>query len=243
MKILLISDIHGNFPALKAVADSFDCRFDLIVNGGDTTVYAPFPNETIDWLRMHRVPSILGNTDRLVVGLLHGRTFKKPAKPEKRIMYGWTAAELSPENRDWLCRLPESLTIACPPDKHGQPRSLGVFHGSPADPDEFLFASTPLCRFRELAGTVSHALVTIGHSHSPFHTVVDGVHFVNPGSTGRMFDGNPAAGCAVIDVLPEGIDVHLHRITYPVAEVVTELARLRLPAIYREMYRLARKLN
>ncbi|MBE0583097.1 MAG: metallophosphoesterase family protein, partial [Desulfofustis sp.] len=102
MHILLVSDIHGNYPALKAVADYFDASFDLVINGGDATVYGPFPNETIDWLRHHQARSILGNTDRLVVGLLRGQTFAKPAKPDKRIMYGWTAAELSATNRAWL---------------------------------------------------------------------------------------------------------------------------------------------
>ena len=47
MKILLLSDIHANYPALEAVADyAPPASYDLICNCGDTTVYAPFPNET-----------------------------------------------------------------------------------------------------------------------------------------------------------------------------------------------------
>lgn len=246
MRILLVSDIHGNYPALQAVADHFsDAPFDLIVNGGDTTVYAPFPNQTIDWLRAHNARSILGNTDRLVLDLLRGKTFAKPSKAEKRVMYGWTASELTEENHDWLRSLPESLTFPCPAPAGpiSKYHSLGVFHGSPADPDEFLFADTPDCRFRELAASVSHGLVTVGHSHSPFHKFIDGVHFVNPGSTGRMFDGDTGAGCAIIEVADGGIRIELHRISYPVETVIAELERLRLPPIYQEMYRRARKLN
>lgn len=246
MKILLISDIHGNYPALKAVADRFTgVAFDLIINGGDTLVYGPFPNETIDWLREKKARSILGNTDRLVLGLLQGRSFAKPSKPDKRIMYGWTAAELSPANREWLAGLPEKATIRCPELTGGAGRDdrLGVFHGSPADPDELLFAATPDRRFAELAGATPYPLITTGHSHSPFHKIIGGVHFINPGSTGRMFDGNPAAACATIELLPTTIHVELHRIAYPVETVVAELRRLRLPPIYRQMYRLGRKLN
>lgn len=111
MKILLISDIHANFPALQAIWNHFREPFDLILNGGDTTVYGPFPNQTIDWLRDHEVVSILGNTDRHVLQLLEGRTFKKPRKAEKRVMYGWTAAELSEPNREWLRSQPMSQVL------------------------------------------------------------------------------------------------------------------------------------
>jgi predicted phosphodiesterase len=47
-KILLLGDIHANYPALKAIIDYVrPQRFDRIVNTGDFTVYSTFPNETI----------------------------------------------------------------------------------------------------------------------------------------------------------------------------------------------------
>jgi predicted phosphodiesterase len=244
MRILLLSDIHGNYPALRAISEYFKDPFDLILNGGDTTVYAPFPNQTINWLRTHEVPSILGNTDRHVITLLNGSTFKKPGKPEKRIMYGITAAYLTPANRQWLTGLPQSRTISLSPaDKTGKTRTLGMFHGSPDDPDEFLFSDTPLERFRELAVRTNHTIITVGHSHTPFHKLVNGVHFINPGSVGRMFDGDFRASCAVVELKNNDILVSHYRISYPVEEVTAELKSLRLPAIYREMYRKGRKLN
>ncbi len=245
MRILLVSDIHGNFPALKAVADYFSEPFDLILNGGDTTVYAPFPNQTIDWLRERGVASILGNTDSHVIGLLNGKSFSKPAKAEKRIMYGATAAELSSVNRQWLADLPPTRTLAlqAASSDTAPPLSLGMFHGSPADPDEFLFPDTPIERFRELADGTEHQLITVGHSHTPFHKEVNGVHFVNPGSVGRMFDGTSNASCAVIALRNDTVVVSHYRIAYPVDEVIAELARLRFPPIYQEMYRLGRKRN
>ena len=55
MRILLVSDIHANFVALEAVASLFPPQnFDLVLNGGDSLVYGPFPNETIDWLRTQK---------------------------------------------------------------------------------------------------------------------------------------------------------------------------------------------
>ena len=191
MRILLISDIHANFPALEAIAERFPPEsFDLILNGGDTLVYGPFPNQTIDWLRKHHVLSILGNTDRYIIDLLRRKTFAKPA-----------------------------------------------------DPDEFLFADTPICRFKELAELTSTSLVTVGHSHSQFHVRAGNRHFINPGSVGRMFDGRISGGCAVIRIKKNEYDIELHRIIYSARMTAEEINRLRLPSIYAEMYLRGRKLN
>lgn len=246
MRILLISDLHANFVALEAISRRFPPdQFDLILNGGDSLVYGPFPNETLDWLRSCRALSILGNTDHHVITLLQGKTFNKPKKAEKRIMYGWTAAELSHDNRAWLLEQPTARIISSetPHNSASAGPFLSMFHGSPADPDEFLFSSTPTCRFKELAGLVSTPLVTVGHSHQQFYHEVDGVHFINPGSSGRMFDGKISAGCAIIEKADNDFTISLYRVAYDVTSVAAEIERLKLPSIYSEMFRRGRKLN
>ena len=246
MRILLISDIHANFVALEAVAERFPPdTFDLVLNGGDSLVYGPYPNETIDWLRHHGVLSILGNTDCHVITLLQGKTFKKPGKAEKRIMYGWTAAELSGDNKNWLLKQPFTRLINDPGIKGTVSRKplLTMYHGSPADPDEFLFPDTPLCRLRELGSLVSTPLVSVGHSHQQFSTVVKGIKFINPGSTGRMFDGKISGGCATLTVRKNRIEVELHRVPYPADQLAAEILKLKLPPIYAEMFLRGRKLN
>lgn len=245
MNILVISDIHANFNALEAVASFFDHPFDLILNGGDTTVYGPFPNETIDWLQAHRSLSILGNTDRHIITLLHGKTFKKPRRAEKRIMYGWTAAELSSRNRTWLISQPllRTVFLAEYDPQRSTSLAVGLHHGSPDDPDELLFADSPPERFRALAGKSKQQIIITGHSHTPYYKCINHVHFINPGSLGRMFDGNPAASCAVLRIDRDNIDVSHFRIPYAVENLIKRLEKLRFPAIYSKMYRTGRKLN
>ena len=65
-KILVLGDIHANYPALQAIREYVrKYRFDRIINTGDFTVYSTFPNETIQWFRKRKKSvSILGNTDR-----------------------------------------------------------------------------------------------------------------------------------------------------------------------------------
>lgn len=193
MKILLLSDIHANYPALSAIESYFQgTSFTAICNCGDSLVYAPFPNETLHWLRTHQVYSILGNTDKKVKKLLRGKEFKKPRKAEKRIMYTWTAEHLDPMAREYLFSLKKSSLLTF------EEQEICLFHGSPDHPDEFLFADTNLKRFKELAASTSCRIIITGHSHSPYHKLIGKTHFINPGSVGRMFDSNPAASCAVL---------------------------------------------
>ena len=238
MRILLISDIHGNYPALAAIdAQTRPLGCDHILNCGDLTVYAPFPNEVIDWLRQNKVFSIRGNTDDKVIKLLKGRDFKKPAKADKRIMYTSTALALTPENAGYLLELKKKKLL-----RLGK-TFLGLFHGSPADHDEQLFAHTPDKRFRELAGESPCEVIVTGHSHSPYHKYVKGVHFINPGSAGRMFDGNPEASYALLELTKGNITVSHHRCAYDVDAVIAGLKRQQLPPIYAEMFRAGMKNN
>lgn len=247
MRILLISDIHGNYPALMAIERRFTPGdFDAILNCGDSLVYAPFPNETLNWLRANKVVSILGNTDKKVIKLLKGKTFGKPSKAEKKIMYSSTAEDLSPKNIKYLKSLKKTARIRLQVNKtenKSGPTLLGMFHGSPAAHHEFLFDSTPENRFAELAATINMDIVVTGHSHTPYHKKVSGIDFINPGSVGRMFDGEPTASFAILNTSEYGLEVRFYRIPYTVAEVVTQLRDRNLPEIYCEMYQTGRKLN
>ncbi|MGD9322692.1 MAG: metallophosphoesterase family protein, partial [Desulfobacterales bacterium] len=146
-KILLLGDIHANYPALKAIEKyTKPDRFDHIINTGDFTVYSTFPNETIQWFRERKKTiCIFGNTDRRVLRILNGKKLRKPKKKEKRVMYFWTSENLLPENITYLKSLPEQagLTVG--------PLRIGVFHGTCDDPDEELFPDAPEARFHKLA--------------------------------------------------------------------------------------------
>ena len=118
-----------------------------------------------------------------------------------------------------------------------------MFHGSPADPDEFLFPHTPKKRFHDLAKLCQSDIIVFGHSHTPFQQNIAGKHFINPGSVGRMFDGNPEASCATIHISNSEIVVKHYRIPYNTNKVSLLLTKHRLPSIYGQMFTIGRKLN
>ena len=238
-KILILGDIHANYPALKAIQTYIrPDRFDRIVNTGDFTVYSTFPNETIQWFRKRKKTiCILGNTDRRVLRILNGKQLKKPRKKEKRVMYFWTSENLLPENVKYLKSLPEQTDFTIGPIR------IGVFHGTCDDADEELFPDAPEARFRKLAKGSPCQIHIMGHSHVPYYKVAGGVHFINPGSAGRMFDGDPRASFAILKISSEKIGVEHFRIPYPVKEVVNSLKKNRLPNIYTKMFQIGKKLN
>jgi len=238
-KILLLGDIHANYPALKAILKYIrPDQFDRIINSGDFTVYSTFPNQTIQWFRKRKnTTCILGNTDRRILRILKGKKLKKPKKKEKRVMYFWTSENLLPKNITYLKSLPKQAAFTA-----GRVR-IGVFHGTCDDPDEELFPWASESRFRELAKDSPYHVHIMGHSHVPYYKIVDGVHFINTGSVGRMFDGDSRASFAVLKISSGNIAVEHFRIPYTVEKVVKGLKDHQLPDIYSKMFLTGRKLN
>ena len=239
-EILILGDVHANYPALKKIGEYLQLdRFERIINTGDLTVYSTFPNETIRWFRHLKDLSvcILGNTDKRILRMLKGKKLKKPKNKDKRLMYFWTSDNLSTKNIDYLRSLPPKSELTLDGIR------MGVFHGCADNPNAKLFPSTPDSRLIELAKSYPYDIHIVGHSHVPFHRVAAGVHFINPGSVGRMFDGDPRTSFAILKVLPGEFEVEHFRIPYPVEDVVKGLKQHSLPDIYCRMFRKGKKLN
>jgi len=237
-KILVLSDIHGNYPALTAIArKTSNTDFDAIINCGDSIVYGPFPNETLNWLKTHHTISIIGNTDKKIIKLLNGKDIKKPRNPDKKIMYSWTASILTRENQLFLKTLASKASLLLSGYR------IGIFHGSPTNPDEFLFQNSPKARFASLAEKKEHDIIISGHSHTPYLKKVNNVFFINPGSVGRMFDSNPDASYAIITIHDKKVEVEHFRTPYNVDMVVAALRANSHPSIYEEMFLKGQKLN
>jgi len=201
-------------------------------------VYCSFPNETIEWFRKKKnTICITGNTDRRVLGLLAGGKLGKPRREEKRVMYYWTCENLLPENARYLQSLPVRRDFTIDGIR------ICVYHGTSDDEEEILSPEVPESRFREPARDSPCHVQIQGHSHLPFHKIIDGVHFLNPGSVGRPYDGDPRASFAILTIHAGNISVEQIRIPYPVDEVIESLKKNGLPDIYAKMYRAGKKLN
>lgn len=66
MRALVISDIHGNMEALRALDAYWGARleaFDRIICLGDLVDYGPDPGAVIDWVQSHATNVVRGNHD------------------------------------------------------------------------------------------------------------------------------------------------------------------------------------
>src|SRR5688572_26394633 len=104
--IAIISDIHGNLPALEATLDDISKRpHDRTYCLGDLVGYGAFPNEVVDRIRTEGIPTIMGNYDDGVgfdrddCGCAY-RDDGEKARGQESLM--WTRARTTDENKEFL---------------------------------------------------------------------------------------------------------------------------------------------
>ena len=237
--IALLSDVHGNLPALEAVLeDAARHDADEIWNLGDMLGYGPFPNEVVGALRAAEAVSIIGNYDLKVLDFQKKRAkWKRKKAPAKFAAFAWNDAQLSEANRAYLEVLPEQIRR-----KAGGLKALLV-HGSPASVNELLGPETPGERLAELAKMAEADLVVCGHSHEPFVRRAGETSFVNPGSVGRPEGGDWRASYALIGLADGALKVGQRRVPYDIERVVRAVHAAGLPKDYADVFREARSLD
>lgn len=80
MKIAIISDIHGNYEALKSVIKDINkSTIDHIFCLGDVIGYGPKPKKIVEYFMQHNIPCILGNHDQAIFDDTKLDSFNKDA--------------------------------------------------------------------------------------------------------------------------------------------------------------------
>lgn len=222
LRLCVISDIHGNVDALRAVLERIRARgADLVVVAGDLAAQGPRPAEAVDELRgLPGALLIRGNTDRYLTQaeLVPPPYWRADEMPERLASLAWTRDQLGTERLEFLAALPEATTVA----------GCLVVHGSPGDDERGIFPHTPLERFDTAAWT---SVMTCGHTHHPVHRVFDGRHLVNAGSVGWPLDGDARPSFALIEWgdPANGPAIALERAGYDGHAVVADLEARKVP--------------
>ncbi len=188
MKILVLSDVHGNCLALETVlADAKRSGFDQIICNGDMIQGGPQPHETVQLLQEMKCPIVMGNSD---AWLLTGVETGAEALSEERLkklntVREWSLSQLNEEDRTFINGFQPTVTLDLENNK-----SLLAFHGSPTSFDQVLLPSTPEEEFQETLKPYASHILTGGHVHLQYsRRLQDSENFYfNPGSVGIAYN-------------------------------------------------------
>jgi predicted phosphodiesterase len=236
MRYALISDIHGNLPALEAVLAALDDRRDIdaIYHLGDLVGYAPWPDEVVALLRARAIPGVAGNYDSTTAtDYEHCGCKYEDARQEElsHLSYEWTRAHVSAATKAWLGSLPFRIDLR-PLGGHRAGPRLILVHGNPVLNTVYWTEdrSADFClKMASHLGAKAGDVVAFGHTHKPWHREIAGLHFVNTGSVGRPKDGDWRAGYGVVSLDGESVAVTFERVEYDVARAAAGIRESALP--------------
>lgn len=244
MRYALISDIHANVPALRAVLDDIDTRpdVDAVYHLGDLVGYAPWPNETVALLDERGIRGIAGNYDSTTANdYKHcGCKYEDPHQEElSHLSYDWTRKHVSADTKRALGVLPFRMDVR-PLGGHLGGPTLTLVHGTPTlntvywtedRPDSFCL------KMAQAAGAAAGDVIAFGHTHRPWHREVEGIHFVNTGSVGRPKDGDWRAGYVMLDLGDGTARPEFIRVEYDIESAIEAIRGSGLPHEFAEHLR------
>lgn len=208
MRILLLADIHANWPALCAIEEEFDACLFL----GDVVDYATNPSPCIEWLQQHATHCVRGNHDHSVaqrVTVHPGGTFRKMAAAMRSHHFDI----LNTEQLTWLARLPVTKHVLI------DNLSFLLVHATPRDPmDEYV--GHDQAQWEARLDHVDVDFVCVGHTHVPMELQVGNTTVINPGSVGQPRDGDSRAAYAII----EDGRVEFRRVEYDIEATIKHMA-------------------
>jgi len=213
MRFGVISDVHGNLPALEAVCEAMP-PVDGVLCPGDVVGYNPWPAACIDRVREMGAVTVRGNHDR-AVAFDGGRGFNAMAKAG----VDYAREQVGEADMEWLRGLPSERIVA---DGRVQ-----LVHGHPEDPDRYTYP-------REFSASMlgdGIDVLLLGHTHVQAVRRFDDGIVCNPGSVGQPRDGDPTAAFAVVELDEhEGTAaVETHRVGYDIDRVVEAVEEAGLP--------------
>jgi diadenosine tetraphosphatase ApaH/serine/threonine PP2A family protein phosphatase len=230
VKYAILSDIHANLEALRAVLDDADARADGVLCLGDTVGYGADPEACVELLASRARAIVAGNHEWGVAERLDLAWFNRWARAAAE----WTRERLDDDHRAWLAALPLSLEVG----------DATLVHAAPGQPDEWDYLVTPEDGWGAFADFATRWCF-VGHSHVPGawslgssgpdhdprpETVLSERgrrYIVNVGSVGQPRDRDPRAAYALWDVEAGRVDIR--RVVYDVAEARRKIEAAGLP--------------
>jgi putative phosphoesterase len=225
--VAVITDIHGNLPALHAALRRIDeLGIEHVYCGGDLVGYGPHPNEVCALIQEREIPTIYGNYDYAIARDLDdcGCAYITPHDRELgQQSVAWTLEHTDQRSKGFMRELPFDLRFTV------GGTSVHLVHGSPRKVNEYLFEDKPASLYERLAAAEEADVLVFGHTHKPWDREYGGVRFVNCGSVGKPKDGDPRGAFAILDATSGSLEVTIERVAYDAEAVADEVRAAGLP--------------
>lgn len=234
-RIAVISDVHGNVTALRAVLADIEARgITRIFNLGDVVGKGPRGSEAVKLTRERCEVTVRGNWDAFIA--------REAALP---VGHGqWTRDELSPGALAWLAALPSTFELVMSGHR------IRLFHASQTSEfvrvrfrhsrDEFrgMFTNTEFTGEFRAAGAEDGAtpdVVGYGDIHGAYLKVYEGLTLFNAGAVGNHLDA-PSAPYVILEgvtdsVVPASFSVNFVRVPYDIQAEISHAREVGLPDI------------
>ena len=134
-KLAVLSDIHGNLPALQAVlSDLKNFEVDQVIVAGDVINFGPFSNQTARIVIENDWPVIRGNNEYFLLDFNTPRASVEWSDPILFAPTKWTIQHFDPKLRDVISTWPDTINL-----RFGDSPPIQVFHGTPDSPWDSIF--------------------------------------------------------------------------------------------------------
>jgi putative phosphoesterase len=205
--IAIISDIHGNFPALESVLkDMEQYHVEQIISLGDIAGYYPFINEVICKLKTKNVINIIGNHDRYMLDKI-----ECPRSYSANVCLNYQKKVITKENFKWLKNSISKIDFD----------NVSMVHGGWINnEDEYIFK----VKDSYFEG-INYKYFFCGHTHVQKKvTMKNQKFFINPGSVGQPRDGDCKAAYCLFDLIKK--EVIFKRISYNIDIIASKMREL-----------------
>ena len=225
MRIAVISDIHANATALKAVIKHIkEQSIDEIIFLGDLVMNGPHPKETLEIMkRISPLVWIKGNTDSWFNEI--EINFIPRGENEKRMysIFRYANNHLTPQDIELLLSKADNQNIEI------AGVNILCVHGSNLSDMEQLGVMTPIETFEKITNEIGADVLLCGHSHLPYYASFNGKKIINVGAVSLSMDEEPLASYGVLDIDQRVISYTNYKVPYDIQQVLMDATRGKLP--------------
>jgi putative phosphoesterase len=217
MRIVFLSDIHGNAVALEAVLEDISKRnIDKIIVLGDISYRGPEPKRALELVKNLNTDVIKGNADEWVVRGIKEGEVAKSAFTMMNKERDWIHNQLDEEDIQYLEGLSTEIKLEADQLK------IHAFHAAPSSLFDIVqpFDSDEDLKDKMMKSDAD--LFVYAHIHKPFIRYIEGKCLMNIGSVGLPFDGLTKSSYALVDINDSCLQTTIVRVGFDLEKVIKQ---------------------